>query len=348
MLLEIKGESLSYRLELNHKINILKGKGAIHKSFINKILKSALSLPEFDINCDKEVVFIDSPIPKDTLIGYDNYLLIIDESATLVGQKITLYNSEEFKSIMYKSNSIYILIKRNKNIDIKYGADQVYTFDKYIEKDGVITLLKYYDIEPLNRKNKYCLSTEDSGAGLRYFIQNNVDIDSFEGQKNLLSYIKKGKHKDKLILYDLGNIDPSFDVLYKDAENGICDICNRHCFEQQLLHSSFIINSDYKDRIINYHKYIDLEKFKTTEKYFEYLYKEVSLKLLKHNYNKSDLSDCHYLSCTKCDLNYKCILYTPTINSKFNDFLKQNGLEYLVNHLEQHKVINSSFKTVDF
>lgn len=140
-------------------------------------------------------------------------------------------------------------------------------------------------------------------------------------------------------MFDLATMNLHFDRLYKEAtipkEKGskpVCDLCDRQSFEQQLLFSSFLLNSKYRDMILNPESYINYDKENPSlEHYYENLYNYIIQNEVNSNFNytKSKVAKCHYVPCDRCK-NRKCNIRDNNIKNKFLDFLNQNYLEYLL------------------
>lgn len=365
--LEMVTPDFRYSLNLENKVTIIHPyKGSTGKTLIGDIISIINEMegkdPNFYIN--KKVEFFSDVLDINSLKTIDRDIIVIDESCRELNTRRKLIDIVEFRNVIYTIPAIVIIITRSVS-SLVFSVNQVY--DLYLDKsDNTRKLKPRFDLLNVNHKIYKEILTEDSKSGFDYFNDNGIRVSSYFGASKILDKINCNEHKYKLVMFDMATYHSSFERLYEEATtipkgetHPICDLCVRQSFEQQLLFSSFILESKYKDMILSPDPKLVYHNVKTPslEKYYERTYKKVlrdtyggyteeADNLHNIDYDKSTTPICHYKLCSTCK-NKKCTLRDNSIKNKFLDFLKQNDLEYLVKDEKQIKD-NSSLNSIGF
>ncbi len=313
MRLIVKTNRVEYDFDIHRRVTIIEGNSGEGKTLLYNIIK------------DKQMVrklSIQSPLP---LISYTsrtdinnihNCILLIDEDYL---PPTTFFDKLQDRNIFCLIFSREEFIKR-----INYSIYEVYLI-KSINKYK--TIYPKYDRRIFNNRFYKRFISEDSKSGYSMFADTTPIIEgkSVSGNSNI-----KPEH-NYLYLIDLANFPYNFQVLYELAKLGYLDICDRESFEEQLLNMTLFKGIKERKPILNP---LDFNSF---EAYFTQLLSKIMRDESGTEYSKKSLSKCfiypcdYYVKCEKCRLN--------KITNKKLDFLRQNGLEYLIE--DSHNTISS-------
>ncbi|KIR01671.1 hypothetical protein P261_00485 [Lachnospiraceae bacterium TWA4] len=190
----VSNRSLYYEFEIKRNITIIKGDSATGKTALINMITQYQRLGNSSgirLNCDVPCVVITSDYWKEAIERSSNSILFLDEENKFV-------NSEEFASVVKRSDNYFVIITRNNLFNLPYSVDEIYgirSSGKYQNTKKVYNeMFRIYEEEiesPINPKH---LVVEDSNAGYEFFkyISNVVGIrcESAGGKSNIPKIIK--------------------------------------------------------------------------------------------------------------------------------------------------------------
>lgn len=286
MRLKLSTRKISYDLELERRVTIIRGSSATGKTYLTKLLRdSASKASDVEISCEKPVIVVSSIPARISLWAktYAGYLVVLDEDFTYTG-----FASEFYKVL--QDNDCWILqITRDDTLSLELECSV--TSVKTIHTSGKYrTLVNAMSVRPVNRRPDK-IWTEDTDSGFYFFKR---IFDSTESVKVGKSWLNRKKYYDlvgSLLSFDCAVLGPLLANVYPLYEQGVFDIINTDSFERLLLTSSaFDKDRGVHDILADPQLYGANDKqYYSWESFFEKKLVEAMLRNHMGTYHKSEL-----------------------------------------------------------
>ena len=286
MHLRLSTRKVSYDLELERRVTIIRGSSASGKTYLTKLLYDSVSkASDVEIKCDRQVVVVNS-IPNRVKLwtkAYAGYLVVLDEDFTHTG-----FASEFYKEL--QKNDCWIL-QITRDFELSLELECCVSSVKKIRTSGKYrTLVDAIDIRPVDKKpNK--IWTEDTDSGFFFFKRIFSNTESTKVGKSWLNRKRYNELLGSLLSFDCAVLGPLFANIYPLYEQGVFDVVNTDSFEKLLLTSNVFdkdkeVQEILKDPVLygaNNKQYYSWESF------FEKKLIEAMLRNHMGTYSKSEL-----------------------------------------------------------
>lgn len=269
----VKNRVLHYEFEIKRNITIIQGNSATGKTTLLELLRQYMNLGEdsgIDVICDVPCRIVEGIDWKIIISNLSENIIFIDE-----GNKFIF--SEEFASIVKKSDNYFVLITRENLYNLPYSIDEIYgmrSSGKYQNtKRTYQQLYRIYsknDVFPISPQK---IIVEDSNSGYDFFKNicstGNIDCISANGKSNINSLLRENDEEEICVIADGAAIGAEMANLYKKViESENIKLYLPESFEWLILNSGIIKSNDI-DKILNTpENFIDSSKYFSWEQYF--------------------------------------------------------------------------------
>lgn len=269
----VKNRVLHYEFEIKRNITVIQGNSATGKTTLLELLRQYMNLGEdsgIDVICDVPCRIVEGIDWKVIISNLSGNIIFIDE-----GNKFIF--SEEFASIVKKSDNYFVLITRENLYNLPYSVDEIYgmrSSGKYQNTKRIYQqLYRIYsknDVFPISPQK---VIVEDSNSGYDFFkdicITRNIDCISANGKSNINSLLRENDEEEICVIADGAAIGPEMANLYKKViESENIKLYLPESFEWLILNSGIIKSNDI-DKILNTpENFIDSSEYFSWEQYF--------------------------------------------------------------------------------
>lgn len=269
----VKNRVLHYEFEIKRNITIIQGNSATGKTTLFELLRQHMNLGEdsgIEVICDVPCRVVDGIDWKMIISNLSGNIIFIDE-----GNKFIF--SEDFASVVKKSDNYFVLITRENIYNLPYSVDEIYgmrSSGKYQNTKRIYQqLYRIYsknDVFPVSPQK---IIVEDSNSGYDFFKDicavRNIDCISANGKSNINSLLCENDKEEICVIADGAAIGPEMANLYKKViESENIKLYLPESFEWLILTSGIIKNNDV-DKILNSpENFIDSKEYFSWEQYF--------------------------------------------------------------------------------
>lgn len=290
----VKNRVLHYEFEIKRNITIIQGNSATGKTTLFELLRQHMNLGEdsgIDVICDVPCRIVEGIDWKMIISNLSGNIIFIDE-----GNKFIF--SEEFASIVKKSDNYFVLITRENIYNLPYSVDEIYgirSSGKYQNtKRTYQQMYRIYsknDVFPISPQK---IIVEDSNSGYDFFkdicSNRNIDCISANGKSNINSLLHENDDEEICVIADGAAIGPEMANLYKKViESENIKLYLPESFEWLILNSGIIKNSNIDKILDTPENFIDSKKYFSWEQYFTKLLVEKTINTFMQ-YQKSKLN----------------------------------------------------------
>lgn len=285
--IKLKSKRISYNLEFNYRINIVRGDSASGKSAFIRLLDSRKD-SNVQVTSNYKLIHMTSEFLqfiKETDNSFSKeYVYVIDE--------IDIAGNNDMLEFISHSPYKFILMIRESNLNnLSYGINQIYE----IYNSGKYNISrKMYNYQKINKdvqiNNITSIVTEDSHSGYEFYKRlNNFDVYSVGGNSNINNNIKS----NQIVVVDAIGFGPYIDNYINSTYNKNNFLLYPKSFEWTILTSEiFRIDDITLDNQYLNHLNITQEKF--YEAILKSLCKELGLWYGKSKLNPYFLEDTQY------------------------------------------------------
>lgn len=290
-----------YFIELNRNVTILTGDSGTGKSsFYNLIREYRINHGTVNTTFESDITVRFGPDELEDFESIEsdskNRLFIFDEDLRYI-------YTEEFASIVNKSDNYYLIISRNPLPNIPYSYKSVLMFRTIKDKGYFETQAEEIMSESIMKYPISQVLTEDSKSGRSVFKRVSTvtvrDVNGEpEGKTSLYSKAKSLLDDSQycLVIADGAAIGSEFLKLLQLSKERPCEITFwlPESFEWLLLKSGIVWRRGVQQILDNPSKFIDSKEFVSWERFFTWMVTEI-MKNTNHPYSKSQLNEW-YLS----------------------------------------------------
>ena len=297
-LVTIKNNVLRYQFEIRRNITIIKGDSATGKTTLIDMVREYFENGEqsgVSLQCDKTCIVLEGRQWKVLLENIHDSIVFIDEGNLFI-------TTDEFSSVVKKSDNYYVIVTREGLPNLPYSVDEIYGI-KSSGKYGTLqqTYQEFYriygNIEKGIKFNPDIILVEDSNAGYEFFEtaaeDKNSETISAGGKSNILKELQNYSDEKILVIADGAAFGPEMDRVMKiiDESSGKA-IFLPESFEWLVLKSDVIKDKLIEAILENPSDYIESQEYMSWERFFTALLvdktKDTYLK-----YSKSKLNDAY-------------------------------------------------------
>lgn len=301
--LDIKNDLLHFNINLQRRISFIMGDSATGKSSMYELLNLKLrhNDDEVFLKSNIDIVLLDFSNLKDS---HSHVLYIVDD--------LDILPNHDFEALMNSmvEDDLWFLIMSREEVDYKLKASIIFSSNcEYTLGviDNVYTLRPLYTYER-SITNKYdCVLVEDSKGGFDFFnkLYKDSKVLSTKGKNNIVTSMETAVDngfRNILVIFDTANFGSCFAEFYNKArvsEANIEFISTYECFEELLVRTNLLNNLGVvKYGLENIEE--EANKFKSWEKYFEYLIKVATQNKPYGYLHGKSLSHCYTDNCNLC------------------------------------------------
>lgn len=297
-LVTIKNNVLRYQFEIRRNITIIKGDSATGKTTLIDMVREYFENGEqsgVSLQCDKTCIVLEGRQWKVLLENIHDSIVFIDEGNLFI-------TTDEFSSVVKKSDNYYVIVTREGLPNLPYSVDEIYGI-KSSGKYGTLqqTYQEFYriygNIEKGIKFNPDIILVEDSNAGYEFFEtaaeDKNCETISAGGKSNIFKELQNYSDEKILVIADGAAFGPEMDRVMKiiDESSGKA-IFLPESFEWLVLKSDVIKDKLIEAILENPSDYIESQEYMSWERFFTALLvdktKDTYLK-----YSKSKLNDAY-------------------------------------------------------
>ncbi|MFR5635667.1 MAG: translation initiation factor 2 [Mediterraneibacter faecis] len=296
----VKNNRLQYEFIIKRNITIIQGDSATGKTTLINMLRQAENLGE------SSGIDVISDAPCKILEG-SNWKIILENSAGNIfftDEENSFINTEEFASMVKKSDNYFVLITRENLYNLPYSVDEIYGLHesgKYHDTRKVYQQMYHiYSIEEKFPIEPEKIIIEDTNSGYEFFknisAEKNIACLSAGGKSNIFSLLKKQSSEEICVIADGAAIGPEMNRLYKETlKKKNIHLYLPESFEWLILSSDLISDKDIKTILEKPENYIDSTEYFSWERFFTKLLmmrtEETYLKYSKSKLNSNYLHE---------------------------------------------------------
>jgi hypothetical protein len=270
--IEVVTRKVDYQLTVERNITILRGNSATGKSTLYRAIKQFENdgrASGIKLTCDRPCVILEGK-------NWENDLKEIKQSIVFVDEGAKFINTEEFATVIKKSDNYYVLITRQDLGNLPYSIHEIYELDT--NRIGNRMFCKQQQIYKSNNIAQNAIIskivTEDSKTGYEFYNEyaktHNIQCEHADGKTNVSKKIvNKNNSQTTLIIVDgaaYGSEMNNTMILINSIPGYI--LFTPESFEWLLLNSN-ILNEPYITEVLKApYNYIESSEFFSWEKYF--------------------------------------------------------------------------------
>ena len=290
--IEVVTRKVDYQLTVERNITILRGNSATGKSTLYRAIKQFENdgrASGIKLTCDRPCVILEGK-------NWENDLKEIKQSIVFVDEGAKFINTEEFATVIKKSDNYYVLITRQDLGNLPYSIHEIYELDT--NRIGNRMFCKQQQIYKSNNIAQNAIIskivTEDSKTGYEFYNEyaktHNIQCEHADGKTNVSKKIvNKNNSQTTLIIVDgaaYGSEMNNTMILINSIPGYI--LFTPESFEWLLLNSN-ILNEPYITEVLKApYNYIESSEFFSWEKYFTDLLNKATKESNIMPYNKSN------------------------------------------------------------
>ena len=298
--IRIYDSKVSYYLEIQRKITILRGDSATGKTTLINMLLDYSRLGSgsgVTVECDVKCTtfsFTDE-MQLQILQNMHGYILFFDENNPFIRTQV-------FAENVIKSDNYFVIICRDDLPQLPYSIEEIYGLresrDTQKHRKASRTyneLYKLYNLRYDHVIKPEIVITEDSNAGNECF-SNIFDVECYsaKGKSNITKELAKYKSqkKDVLVIVDGAAFGSEMQQFIRKAENygSKCVLYAPESFEYLILVSG-IVRAD-NDIIENTYNYSDAKDYSSWEQYYTAYLTDITKETVLR-YSKSKLNEVY-------------------------------------------------------
>lgn len=272
--IDIKDDILHFNISLQRRVSFIKGASATGKTSMYSLLDRKLRHKDDEVLLESniDIVLLDFSNLSEK---HSHVLYIVDD--------LDILPNHDFEALMDNmvEDDLWFLIMSREEVDYKLKASIIFSSNCEYSLgvvDGIYTLIPLYTYNNTNIVKYDCVLVEDAKGGFEFFskLYSNCEVRSTCGKNNVITCMDKAV-KDGfehiLVIFDTANFGSCFSEFYNKAiisKVNIEFISSYECFEELLLQTNLLRHLESVDFAF---KNLESEanKFKSWEKYFEYL-----------------------------------------------------------------------------
>jgi len=295
----ITSRRAEYRLELERKITVIKGKSGTGKSSVIRLVSDYLELGKdsgikVTVSSSTRLLVLTNSSDWDTVMpSLRNTIIFFDEDVRYI-------YTEAFQKALWTADCYAVIISRSGQFTgLPFAVSSIY--ELVTERNGKNTITSMYRLyEEKHKRNDFDLVvTEDSNSGYEMakyaFDSEKMRVISAGGNASVYrTLMKNGGENDQICVdVDGAAFGPYIEPVLKFAElQGTISVSAPESFEFILLHLDSVMKHLSLDHgeLSRTYDFCDSKDFITWERYYENLLNEITTEHLGFSYGKSKLN----------------------------------------------------------
>ncbi|GEM_PF-2681547 len=295
----ITSRRAEYRLELERKITVIKGKSGTGKSSVIRLVSDYLELGKdsgikVTVSSSTRLLVLTNSSDWDTVMpSLRNTIIFFDEDVRYI-------YTEAFQKALWTADCYAVIISRSGQFTgLPFAVSSIY--ELVTERNGKNTITSMYHLyEEKHKRNDFDLVvTEDSNSGYEMakyaFDSEKMRVISAGGNASVYrTLMKNGGENDQICVdVDGAAFGPYIEPVLKFAElQGTISVSAPESFEFILLHLDSVMKHLSLDHgeLSRTYDFCDSKDFITWERYYENLLNEITTEHLGFSYGKSKLN----------------------------------------------------------
>lgn len=332
--IDVKDDLLHFNIELQRRVSFIKGDSATGKTSMYNLLDRKLRHKDDEVllKSNIDIVLLDFSNLSEK---HNHVLYIVDD--------LDILPNHDFEALMDNmiEDDLWFLIMSREEVDYKLKASIIFSSNCEYSLgvvDGIYTLTPLYTYSSINIIEYDCVLVEDSKGGFEFFskLYSNCEVRSACGKNNVITCMNtaiEDGFENILVIFDTANFGSCFSEFYNIAtksEANIEFISAYECFEELLLQTNLLRHLEEVDFAFQ-NLESEANKFKSWEKYFEYLISvATSNKPYGYSHGKK-LTHCYIDDCYSCNsyVKEKCD-YINKDYEKLHGLLKDTKYSFLL------------------
>lgn len=276
----IQNKRMKYDFTLKRNITVIRGDSATGKTaLVDMVREYYENGPDsgVELRCERSCAVLEGRDWKVRLDAFHESILFIDEGNDFV-------TTEEFASVIQKTDNYYVLVVRESLEMLPYSVEEIYgirdsgkygtlkqTYNELYHLYGVNDLQK--DITPEK------LITEDSNSGFQFFShvaeKRMTPCISAGGKSNIFSILTQNEKEKVLVIADGAAFGSEMDKIMKlMKEDKNIMLYLPESFEWLILRSGLLRNREVEAALEEPWEYIDSSRYFSWERFFTSLLTE--------------------------------------------------------------------------
>lgn len=298
-IVSITSRRAEYRLELERKITVIKGKSGTGKSSVIRLVSDYLELGKdsgikVTVSSSTRLLVLTNSSDWDTVMpSLRNTIIFFDEDVRYI-------YTEAFQKALWTADCYAVIISRSGQFTgLPFAVSSIY--ELVTERNGKNTITSMYHLyEEKHKRNDFDLVvTEDSNSGYEMakyaFDSEKMRVISAGGNASVYrTLMKNGGENDQICVdVDGAAFGPYIEPVLKFAElQGTISVSAPESFEFILLHLDSVMKHLSLDHgeLSRTYDFCDSKDFITWERYYENLLNEITTEHLGFSYGKSKLN----------------------------------------------------------
>lgn len=298
-IVSITSRRAEYRLELERKITVIKGKSGTGKSSVIRLVSDYLELGKdsgikVTVSSSTRLLVLTNSSDWDTVMpSLRNTIIFFDEDVRYI-------YTEAFQKALWTADCYAVIISRSGQFTgLPFAVSSIY--ELVTERNGKNTITSMYHLyEEKHKQNDFDLVvTEDSNSGYEMakyaFDSEKMRVISAGGNASVYrTLMKNGGENDQICVdVDGAAFGPYIEPVLKFAElQGTISVSAPESFEFILLHLDSVMKHLSLDHgeLSRTYDFCDSKDFITWERYYENLLNEITTEHLGFSYGKSKLN----------------------------------------------------------
>lgn len=298
-IVSITSRRAEYRLELERKITVIKGKSGTGKSSVIRLVSDYLELGKdsgikITVSLSTRLLVLTNSSDWDTVMpSLRNTIIFFDEDVRYI-------YTEAFQKALWTADCYAVIISRSGQFTgLPFAVSSIY--ELVTERNGKNTITSMYHLyEEKHKRNDFDLVvTEDSNSGYEMakyaFDSEKMRVISAGGNASVYrTLMKNGGENDQICVdVDGAAFGPYIEPVLKFAElQGTISVSAPESFEFILLHLDSVMKHLSLDHgeLSRTYDFCDSKDFITWERYYENLLNEITTEHLGFSYGKSKLN----------------------------------------------------------
>lgn len=298
-IVSITSRRAEYRLELERKITVIKGKSGTGKSSVIRLVSDYLELGKdsgikVTVSSSTRLLVLTNSSDWDTVMpSLRNTIIFFDEDVRYI-------YTEAFQKALWTADCYAVIISRSGQFTgLPFAVSSIY--ELVTERNGKNTITSMYHLyEEKHKRNDFDLVvTEDSNSGYEMakyaFDSEKMRVISVGGNASVYrTLMKNGGENDQICVdVDGAAFGPYIEPVLKFAElQGTISVSAPESFEFILLHLDSVMKHLSLDHgeLSRTYDFCDSKDFITWERYYENLLNEITTEHLGFSYGKSKLN----------------------------------------------------------
>lgn len=295
----ITSRRAEYRLELERKITVIKGKSGTGKSSVIRLVSDYLELGKdsgikVTVSSSTRLLVLTNSSDWDTVMSsLRNTIIFFDEDVRYI-------YTEAFQKALWTADCYAVIISRSGQFTgLPFAVSSIY--ELVTERNGKNTITSMYHLyEEKHKRNVFDLVvTDDSNSGYEMakyaFDSEKMRVISAGGNASVYRTLMKNGGKNDQICVDVDGaaFGPYIEPVLKFAElQGTISVSAPESFEFILLHLDSVMKHLSLDHgeLSRTYDFCDSKDFITWERYYENLLNEITTEHLGFSYGKSKLN----------------------------------------------------------